>query len=161
MAKVQNQAKVEAIENLMKNWFNLMLGLLCILFVAFGCTNPGRPAAQREVSPVANTANNIVRTTTPSATPSITPTLTFIEKIPSTPSVTPKTKITPGDDVQEDFSGNNSRTKKQTGGALNLSKGNQKPITSGNEYITGPRGGCYYMNSRGNKTYVDHSFCGR
>ena len=28
-------------------------------------------------------------------------------------------------------------------------------------YITGPRGGCYYINSNGNKTYVDHSYCGR
>jgi len=26
-------------------------------------------------------------------------------------------------------------------------------------YITGPRGGCYYINSNGNKTYVDHSYC--
>jgi hypothetical protein len=26
-------------------------------------------------------------------------------------------------------------------------------------YITGPRGGCYYINRNGNKTYVDHSFC--
>lgn len=26
-------------------------------------------------------------------------------------------------------------------------------------YITGPRGGCYYINSNGNKVYVDHSFC--
>ncbi len=28
------------------------------------------------------------------------------------------------------------------------------------KYITGPRGGCYYMNSAGNKTYTDRSFCG-
>ena len=27
------------------------------------------------------------------------------------------------------------------------------------EYITGPRGGCYYINKNGNKTYVDHSYC--
>ncbi len=27
------------------------------------------------------------------------------------------------------------------------------------QYITGPRGGCYYINSNGNKTYVDKSFC--
>lgn len=27
-------------------------------------------------------------------------------------------------------------------------------------YITGPRGGCYYINSNGNKTYVDRSLCG-
>lgn len=28
-------------------------------------------------------------------------------------------------------------------------------------YYTGPRGGCYYINKNGNKTYVDHSFCNR
>ncbi len=27
-------------------------------------------------------------------------------------------------------------------------------------YITGERGGCYYINSNGNKTYVDRSLCG-
>lgn len=27
-------------------------------------------------------------------------------------------------------------------------------------YITGPRGGCYYINGNGNKTYVDRSMCG-
>ena len=26
-------------------------------------------------------------------------------------------------------------------------------------YIRGSRGGCYYINSNGNKTYVDRSFC--
>jgi len=26
-------------------------------------------------------------------------------------------------------------------------------------YITGPRGGCYYINSNGNKTYVDRVLC--
>lgn len=26
---------------------------------------------------------------------------------------------------------------------------------SNHTYITGPRGGCYYINSNGNKTYVD------
>ena len=29
----------------------------------------------------------------------------------------------------------------------------------GKQYIRGPRGGCYYINSNGNKTYVDRSFC--
>ena len=32
--------------------------------------------------------------------------------------------------------------------------------SDGKTYITGPRGGCYYINSNGNKTYVDHSLCG-
>lgn len=26
-------------------------------------------------------------------------------------------------------------------------------------YIRGPRGGCYYINSKGKKVYVDHSYC--
>jgi hypothetical protein len=30
---------------------------------------------------------------------------------------------------------------------------------SGRVYIRGPRGGCYYINGSGNKTYVAHSFC--
>jgi Bacterial SH3 domain len=29
----------------------------------------------------------------------------------------------------------------------------------GSGYIRGPRGGCYYINSNGNKTYVDRSLC--
>jgi len=32
----------------------------------------------------------------------------------------------------------------------------QRPVR---EYITGPRGGCYYINRNGNKTYVDRSMC--
>ena len=26
-------------------------------------------------------------------------------------------------------------------------------------YISGPRGGCYYLNGNGNKSYVDRSLC--
>ena len=33
-----------------------------------------------------------------------------------------------------------------------------RPKASRN-YIRGPRGGCYYINSNGNKTYVDRSLC--
>ncbi len=37
-------------------------------------------------------------------------------------------------------------------------KAKRKPKSS-RTYYTGPRGGCYYINSNGNKTYVDRSFC--
>jgi hypothetical protein len=30
---------------------------------------------------------------------------------------------------------------------------------SSHTYITGPRGGCYYINSHGKKTYVDRALC--
>lgn len=34
----------------------------------------------------------------------------------------------------------------------------RQPTSTGN-YIRGPRGGCYYINRNGNKTYVDRSLC--
>ncbi|WP_293887492.1 MULTISPECIES: DUF3157 family protein [unclassified Sphingobacterium] len=34
-----------------------------------------------------------------------------------------------------------------------------KSSSSTRSYIRGPRGGCYYINSNGNKTYVDRSMC--
>lgn len=33
------------------------------------------------------------------------------------------------------------------------------PIESSRKYLTGERGGCYYVNSNGNRIYVDKSFC--
>jgi len=35
----------------------------------------------------------------------------------------------------------------------------EQPTTDSRIYIRGPRGGCYYINSTGKKTYVDHSLC--
>ena len=35
----------------------------------------------------------------------------------------------------------------------------KKKISSSRKYYTGPRGGCYYINSNGNKVYVDRSLC--
>lgn len=35
-----------------------------------------------------------------------------------------------------------------------------QPVQS-RKLIRGPRGGCYYINRNGNKTYVDRSLCSR
>lgn len=40
------------------------------------------------------------------------------------------------------------------------STSNDDDDESASRYITGPRGGCYYINGNGNKTYVDRSMCG-
>lgn len=32
-------------------------------------------------------------------------------------------------------------------------------VHNGKQLYTGPKGGCYYFNSNGNKTYVDRSEC--
>lgn len=34
-----------------------------------------------------------------------------------------------------------------------------KPASSGRKFIRGPFGGCYYINSNGNRSYVDRSMC--
>lgn len=39
------------------------------------------------------------------------------------------------------------------------SKNKKKNSSTSRKYITGPRGGCYYINSNGNKVYVDRSLC--
>jgi hypothetical protein len=33
------------------------------------------------------------------------------------------------------------------------------PPTPGRTYLKGTRGGCYYLNSKGAKVYVDHAYC--
>lgn len=46
-------------------------------------------------------------------------------------------------------------------GNSNLKKKSSKnpKNSSARSYIRGPRGGCYYINGNGGKTYVDRSMC--
>jgi outer membrane biosynthesis protein TonB len=41
----------------------------------------------------------------------------------------------------------------------NVQEGRQTRGADGRTYITGPRGGCYYINANGNKEYVDRNLC--
>ncbi len=43
----------------------------------------------------------------------------------------------------------------------NTSDGYKLKYQTYREYHRGPRGGCYYINSNGNKTYVDRDYCRR
>ncbi len=47
--------------------------------------------------------------------------------------------------------------KNQSTSSYSQTKSTRK--ASSRKYIRGPRGGCYYWNSSGNKTYVDRSLC--
>ncbi len=47
----------------------------------------------------------------------------------------------------------------QEGKAPRAAEGQQFRGADGRTYIQGPRGGCYYVNDKGNKVYVDHSKC--
>ena len=91
-------------------------------------------------APVSNTAAPLKSSTFPSLSP--------------TPSVSTKK------------SGKNTKKQGQLstaaplyGESLNNSSHSQTKKQTSSQYMLGPRGGCYYLNSSGNKTYVDHSYC--
>jgi hypothetical protein len=46
-----------------------------------------------------------------------------------------------------------------TSAAATIAKPAALSTSSDRKYIRGSRGGCYYLNSSGNKTYVDKAFC--
>ncbi len=55
------------------------------------------------------------------------------------------------------------RSAKQKGAANKVPVAVPAPLLTrpdqASKYVLGPRGGCYYINSHGNKTYVEHSYC--
>lgn len=53
-----------------------------------------------------------------------------------------------------------SSSNPQSYNSINYSTGDKSSKTSEKRiYYRGPKGGCYYINSNGNKTYVDRSLC--
>ncbi len=62
--------------------------------------------------------------------------------------------------VKDKFTSSNINQFKSTSSSPSPRKTNKsKSSSSSRNYIRGPRGGCYYINSNGNKTYVDRSMC--
>lgn len=96
-------------------------------------------------------------TSQPTASPSISPSPSAT--VPSNSTRTAKKPI-PSPSAQEppkiNDSGMSADRKAYPNNPTSI-----EPSSSGRNYITGPRGGCYYINASGNKSYVDHSFCGR
>lgn len=52
-----------------------------------------------------------------------------------------------------------ARSTTASSGGSRRSSGSSRRSSGGRGYHTGPRGGCYYINSSGNKQYVDRSNC--
>jgi len=57
--------------------------------------------------------------------------------------------------------GTRSRTRSTAPGASARASTNSSPRRSSGSrtYLTGPRGGCYYLGGSGRKVYVDHAYC--
>ncbi|GAB3780662.1 hypothetical protein GCM10028818_33280 [Spirosoma horti] len=92
-------------------------------------------------------------TTTPPTTATVTPPVTTTTP-PTSATVTPPTTTTP----TPPSSG--TTTTPTTTTSTPPSTGDAKcGIYNGKQLYIGPKGGCYYINSNGNKTYVDRSNC--
>ncbi|OJV54167.1 MAG: hypothetical protein BGO31_12490 [Bacteroidetes bacterium 43-16] len=52
-----------------------------------------------------------------------------------------------------------SNTSKSNASSSGRSTARSTTRSKSSQYIRGPRGGCYYINGNGNKTYVDRSLC--
>lgn len=66
--------------------------------------------------------------------------------------------LSSGGNMSATSNASSSRNNNNTSNNRTSSSSSPKKST-GRTYITGPRGGCYYINGNGNKTYVDRSFC--
>lgn len=107
----------------------------------------------------ATTAPPSSATTTPPTTATVTPPVSATTTPPATttttsPSVTPPTTTT----STQPSSG--TTTPPTTTTSTPPSTGDAKcGFYKGKQLYIGPKGGCYYINSNGNKTYVDRSNC--
>jgi hypothetical protein len=97
-----------------------------------------------------------------------TPSLVSVP-VDTTPVYAEATPVTPVDNTvatdntsatDNTDAGNTSYSSSSTTTSTSKWKGYGKSKTSGTSgYTLGPRGGCYYINAKGKKVYVDHSYC--
>ena len=67
--------------------------------------------------------------------------------------------ITAANDHQTTTQQQKKKAKKQSTKKKSTKAKQQGCTHNGRQLHVGPRGGCYYINGNGNKTYVDRSFC--
>lgn len=119
--------------------FGTTLILTCVIVVCSLCRLPSDSVSNTSVMP--KQAPAALYSTTPAPTP--VPTLDY-----SRLKSTKKKKATVAPLVTSTPLVTNSTTPAYS-----------SPYSGSGPYITGPRGGCYYINLHGNKTYVAHSNC--
>jgi hypothetical protein len=146
-----------------KHYFSLILSLTALLTVVLACTNPRVKTPERMSAGAGDNAGSVgPAKATPTATPSPTATRTPLLVETASPTRTPELKVPKNTREAEESDLTVVEDAPATGRGPRGTKGSsRKSATSaGSFYITGPRGGCYYWNSNGKKTYVDHSYCG-
>jgi hypothetical protein len=138
------------------NYFNLGFVLSLTVTLVLACTNPGRPVSERNSTSNANNTEIQIR-----QSPTLLPRPASKEDITQKPRTAP----TNTQGAVTGMTENTSETSPADASNVRVSQ-KQDPSSPANPgkrvsrgFILGPRGGCYYLNGNGKKTYVDHSFC--
>lgn len=125
-----------------RNSFLLLIGIVGGI-VAFalicGGLRFGTPATNSQTTPRSLYTNSAASSPTPN--PTATPGKSNTMKPAKTPTTGPETRI--GSAYPDSPTSPSTRRSTQNAGG----------------FIRGPRGGCYYINGSGNKTYVSRSMC--
>jgi hypothetical protein len=145
----------------MKNLLSGICVLSVFLLLTLACSNSGNSYSSKPLpKPGPSVLNNTVA---PTASPSASPVVAKKKTPTPKPSPTDEEVLdvydSTGKDEEKDDADRSSDTRRSY--STGSSSRSETLTESSRVYITGPRGGCYYWNRNGNKTYVDYSFCGR
>ena len=145
----------------MKNLLSGICVLLVFLLLTLACSDSGNSYSSKPLPK----PNSTVLSNTALPTPSLSVSPLVVKKKTPKPKSSPTAEevldvyaSTDNDEEKDDADKSNDTRRSYSTGSIDRS---QTSTESSRVYITGSRGGCYYWNRNGNKTYVDHSFCGR
>ena len=106
------------------------------------------------------TTSPVTATTTAPVTATVTPPVSTTTTAPVTTTTTAPVTTTSTSTTTTSPTTTTTTTPPSTGTVSTPSTGDPKcGFYNGKQLYRGPKGGCYYINSNGNKTYVDRSFC--
>jgi hypothetical protein len=145
----------------MKNLLSAICALSVFLLLTLACGDSGNSYSSKPIpKPSPSVLNNTIA---PTASPMASPIVVKKKTPKPKPFPTDKEALdvyasTDNDEEKDDVNRSSDTRRSYSTVSSNRS---ETSTESSRVYITGPRGGCYYWNRNGNKTYVDHSFCGR
>ncbi len=140
-------ASLTATENFVRAKKDLLICVCLCLITSITCTNPGRRLSTRENTSTPMNQNRAVMNPSPSPIQVATPSRVQEMKPPSVEAKP----------AEEDTQIVEKRTPEETPTAPSVGERKSRSVDS--KFITGPRGGCYYLNSNGRKTYVPRTLC--
>jgi len=131
--------------------------ILCMLDSSLVAQASYIPTQTPNPLPTVEPTPTVAPTETPTQTPTVAPTPEPTSEPTSTPTIAPT--VTPSPSVAPTQTPTVTPTPIPTVAPTPIPTSTIAPTDYDRIYYTGPRGGCYYYNSNGNKTYVESFYC--